>query len=31
MSMKVGDNEQSMDISQKFVGNQTLTLKAGDD
>jgi hypothetical protein len=31
MSMKMGDNEQSMDISQTYVGNQTLTLTTGGD
>jgi len=31
MSMKMGDNEQSMEISQTYVGNQTLTLTTGDD
>lgn len=30
MSMKMGDNEQSMDISQTYVGTQTITLTTGD-
>ena len=31
MSMKMGDNEQSMEISQTYAGSQTLTMKTGDD
>lgn len=30
MNMKMGTKEQSMDISQTFVGNQTITLTTGD-
>lgn len=30
MGMKMGDEEQSMDISQTFAGNQTITLTTGE-
>jgi len=30
MSMTMGDNEQSMEISQTYVGNQTITLTTGE-
>jgi hypothetical protein len=30
MAMKMGEEEQSMDISQTFAGNQTITLTTGD-
>jgi hypothetical protein len=30
MSMKMGDNEQSMEISQTYTGNSTVTLTTGD-
>jgi hypothetical protein len=31
MNMKLGDSDQSMEISQTYVGNQTLTLTTGEE
>jgi hypothetical protein len=30
MSMKMGENEQAMEVSQTFAGNQTITLSTGE-